>query len=96
MAEIDDSIDTLQQTREMPCAACGAKPPSDPDHIRTRGAGGTDDLWNLMPLCRKCHTLKHAQGLNGLKDKHPRVKAVLIEKGWHYDHVFKKWLNQKI
>lgn len=42
------------RVRALPCAACGALPPSDPHHHEhTRGAGGK---WkHIVPLCRRCH-----------------------------------------
>jgi 5-methylcytosine-specific restriction endonuclease McrA len=93
MSGKDASIDVLQITREMACAGCGKAPPSDPDHIKTRGSGGSDELSNLMPLCRSCHTLRHFEGLNGLAKKRPNVLKILAEKGWEYDEVFKKWIR---
>jgi len=32
-----------------------ARPNDDVHHIVTRGAGGDDDLANLICLCRECH-----------------------------------------
>lgn len=83
----------LNLTREMPCAACNKPPPSDPDHIRSRGAGGRDDLDNLWPLCRRCHNIRHKNGLNYLIDKFPKAKKELSRRGWYYDEVFRRWLN---
>jgi len=52
--------------RALPCCACGAPGPSDPAHVKSRGAGGharlDDGAGNLIPLCRPCHTRQHAQG----------------------------------
>lgn len=40
----------------LPCAACGARPPSDPAHTRPRGMGGVKGRWwEIVPLCRHCH-----------------------------------------
>jgi hypothetical protein len=36
------------------CAACWGSA-DDLHHIVSRGAGGTDEEWNLLPLCRRCH-----------------------------------------
>lgn len=47
--------------RTLPCSACQAPPPSDPAHIRSRGAGGKDRA-NCVPLCRSCHVQQHTQG----------------------------------
>lgn len=49
--------------RTLPCCACSAEPPSDPHHVRSRGAGGTSE--DLVPLCRECHDLLHLKGRKG-------------------------------
>lgn len=51
--------------RTLPCCACGAAPPSDPAHVRSRGAGGKD-RGNVVPLCRRCHDLQHQSGWQAL------------------------------
>lgn len=43
-----------QWIREQPCIVCGSPPPSDPHHVKSRGAGGGDD--QMVPTCRICHT----------------------------------------
>jgi len=48
-----------QWCREQPCWVCNRPPPSDPHHVVSRGAGGTDE--HTVPLCRTCHTLTHAR-----------------------------------
>jgi 5-methylcytosine-specific restriction endonuclease McrA len=39
------------------CVACGARRPLDPAHVMKRSRGGSDDLDNLLTLCRACHDL---------------------------------------
>ncbi len=46
--------------RRMPCCACQAAPPSDPHHVTSRGAGGTDR--DVIALCRNCHRRFHSEG----------------------------------
>jgi hypothetical protein len=53
----------LQRIRNLPCAVCSHPAPSDPDHFRTRGAGGDDSLSNLNPLCRLHHQEKGTLGI---------------------------------
>lgn len=43
-------------------------------HIVSRGAGGTDDIWNLMHLCTDCHiNLQHQNGWIRLISKHKHI-----------------------
>lgn len=49
-----------ERVRALPCCACGARGPSDPHHVQSRGAGG--DRRSLVPLCRDCHRLLHQIG----------------------------------
>lgn len=55
----------------LECAACTSSPPSDMDHITTRGAGGDDSLENMMPLCRVCHQIRHKPGIVYMADHYP-------------------------
>lgn len=49
----------LEYARQQPCVACGDPPPSDPHHVKSRGAGHGDRLedgtCNVVSLCRGCH-----------------------------------------
>lgn len=65
-----DSKKNLELVRQMPCKACGKPPPNDPDHIKTRGAGGTDDLSNLQALCRIHHIERHTIGIKTFQKKY--------------------------
>ena len=49
--------------RQLRCCECFARAPSDPEHVRTRGAGGKDR--DTVPLCRTCHQLRHQHGHGG-------------------------------
>lgn len=70
----------IEQIKKMNCIACGSLPPVDADHITTRGAGGDDTEDNLMPLCRKCHTLRHKLGIKTFANRFFSVKRFLILK----------------
>jgi hypothetical protein len=46
--------------RALPCCICDRRAPSDPHHVRSRGAGGGDE-W-CLPFCRTHHIQIHAYG----------------------------------
>ncbi len=41
------------------CVICGNGNSLSVDHIKSRGAGGTDELENLRCLCAACHAKRH-------------------------------------
>lgn len=61
-------------------------------HVKTRGAGGPDEPWNLMPLCQAHHNEIHMKGNNWMVTKFPDVAEWLFAKGWLFDLFRKKWL----
>ncbi len=85
LAEIRDRF---KEIRADYCEACG-KTPCDVAHIRSRGAGGGNQKWNLMPLCRSCHATQHNLGWKKFSDRHFRVFAYLMNSGWEFDDMNK-------
>lgn len=58
-----ENPDLLAYFRSRPCEICGARPPSDPEHVFPRGLGDANRLdirINLVSLCRACHTRAHS------------------------------------
>lgn len=53
--------------RTQPCCVCLAPPPSDPAHVRSRGAGGKDS--DCVSLCRFCHTQQHQLGIKTFQER---------------------------
>ena len=71
----------LERARALPCVACGARPPSDPHHVTSRGAGGHDEDANLMPLCRKHHGMIETKGVLRMVEIFPSVYHWLAKNG---------------
>ncbi len=69
----------LKLIKSLPCLICGGGP-SDPDHFRTRGAGGSDDLSNLSPLCRNHHIEKGRLGVKSFWDRYSSTIILSREK----------------
>jgi hypothetical protein len=80
MKRIEDR-DLLDTYHAKLCAACGCRP-SDPCHIRSRGAGGPDLPWNIIALCRTHHTEQHKIGWDRMMRKYPQVRMFMIQNGW--------------
>lgn len=71
--------------RELPCCVCD-RAPSEPHHVRSRGAGGTDA--DCVALCRACHDEVHRIGIDSFGERHgvdlrteARVLAAFMEAG---------------
>lgn len=47
--------------RSLPCCACNRCPPSEPAHVKSRGAGGTAK--DLVPMCAYHHRKQHGLGI---------------------------------
>lgn len=76
----------LLEIRKLRCLACGAQPPSEAHHVRSRGAGGKDDFWNIIPLCTQHHTMGadawHRIGSVQFVRRFPWVLDYLNQLGW--------------
>lgn len=60
-------------------------------HVKTRGSGGSNDTWNLMPLCMAHHQEVHSSGLTMFSERHKEVTTWLLKMNWEYDKFYKKW-----
>lgn len=75
----------LEMIRNQPCSVCGKKPPSDPSHIRSRGAGGKDEKWNVFPMCRRHHIEWHNITHYKFFKRYPNFYYILMHYGWYID-----------
>jgi hypothetical protein len=74
-------ITSHQKIKSLPCLVCGSKE-VDVCHVKSRGSGGGDDVWNLMPLCRTHHAEQHQIGILTFVEKYLSVAFYLFENGW--------------
>ena len=59
--------------RHLICEACTRRPAGPAHHIKSRGAGGGDDVSNLLSLCGECHTRIHTEGEGRFVLHYPRL-----------------------
>lgn len=66
-------LEVYQKSLELFDYRCGLNPShiagKTPHHILPRGAGGKDDITNLIPLCSQCHGKIHREGTRKWRDK---------------------------
>jgi predicted restriction endonuclease len=74
----------LESMRRRVCVACGARP-CDAAHIRSRKAGGPDEEWNLLALCRDHHMEQHRGGWAKFAQRYIEVEMHLKRIGWSFD-----------
>jgi hypothetical protein len=77
-----------------PCVVCG-RVPTDIDHIKTRGSGGSDDYANCWSLCRDHHMEKHRIGLVTFVNRYPQAQKELLIRGWTYEYPRRKWTMKR-
>lgn len=83
------SKEALDDVRGKPCLIC--RQPSVACHVKTRGAGGPDADWNLMPLCVLHHTIQGTMPILDFAEKFPMVAAYLNTFGWYEANNGKLW-----
>lgn len=74
----------LAAVRGKPCLVCHR--PSDPCHIKSKGSGGPDAAWNLIPLCREHHSMQHKVGIVTFIKRYFYVYTTLIQLGWKLEN----------
>lgn len=72
----------IARVREQWCSITACIYPSDACHIKSRGSGGDDVEWNLIPLCRYHHIEQHKRGWLNFSLSFPEIIVELAQRGW--------------
>lgn len=83
--------DLLALYRNTPCLICRVTEGVCGHHIKSKGSGGPDELWNLMPLCAIHHDLIHKMHLKLFAKKF--LKAQLWVEFWGWTYEYEKWFT---
>ena len=67
---------------------------TDMHHVKSRGAFGSNDIWNLCPLSRRYHTEIHKLGTSTFAKKYPQFEKWLLDNGWVYNEQLNKWRHE--
>lgn len=65
------------------CLVCGFHV-TDLCHVKSKGAGGPDEPFNILRMCRACHGAQHRLGWGSFLNRYPQVKEELVRKGWEF------------
>lgn len=82
------------RTKPSRCLVCNR--PAELHHIKTRGAGGGDQPFNLIPLDREHHMEVHQIGLSKFADKYDEVHHWLTTHGWVFVEIQNKWRHASL
>lgn len=76
----------------MTCQCCGKDfEKLDTHHIRSKGAGGKDETFNLIDVCRKCHTEIHSKGYFSMCSNNATLLIELNKRGWTLQKVLGRY-----
>jgi hypothetical protein len=67
--------------KKMRCLVCN-RTKVDVCHVKSRGAGGSNEIHNLMPLCRIHHQEQGQIGILTFISKYDAVESYLTAMGW--------------
>ncbi len=76
------------------CFICG-QPGSDKAHIISRGAGGSDEDYNIILLCRTHHSNQHYIGWKQFSIMFPCIESELIKRGFKRCEIKGSWYHPK-
>lgn len=80
------------------CVVFGTEHP-DPHHIYTQGAypkaPWLNEPWNIIPIAHALHVRWHEKGSKYMTDLFPPIKKWMLDNGWEWDKVSKKWWHEK-
>jgi len=74
---------------------CNGKRDGVGHHVKSRGSGGSDNIWNRASLCRKHHQECHGYGIKTFTEKYPEVRKV-FEMAIEYERVNRLWREGKL
>lgn len=82
----------LAEVRKLQCIACGTTIDVEAHHIKTRGSGGGDDPWNVIPLCANDHTQAEWAWHRDIKEFFRRYRHIWthITKKLEWDFIYKE------
>lgn len=79
------------ENKSQRCFICG-ETPVDRCHIKSRGAGGSDEDWNVIKMCRAHHQHSHITGWVRFMELFPVIATEFRKRGIGIDYLAKKMI----
>lgn len=54
----------------------------------------TQEPWNMIPVCQKCHNEFHSKGTPFMSEKYPSVKDWLLKNDWFFCEFVRKYRRE--
>lgn len=64
-------------------------------HITSRGSGGPDESWNMIPLSRERHTELEQIGRTTFAETYSAFKLFLLSHDWYFCELTEKWRHAR-
>ena len=77
------NLKNRRAVKKLPCLVCGTMP-TDCAHVSNWKITQCDEIFNLIPLCRRHHREQHSRGFDRFLKEYPNVKEVLKIMGWRF------------
>jgi hypothetical protein len=74
------------------CIVTG-RPGAEYHHIKSQGAGGTDEDFNMIPICHKIHEQWHKKGTLYMAENYSYIREWLLENNWYLCVIRNKWVH---
>jgi hypothetical protein len=85
-----ENRELLDSYFNKPCVCCGDQLTTVAHHIKSKGSGGPDEKWNLIPLCHEHHTEIHKKGTAYMIQQYLSLSGVLWKLGWELELISSK------
>ena len=89
--------DILDQYHDMACQACKYREYGKVTghHIKTKGAGGENEHYNLIPLCYLHHHEIHTCESTAWFIEKYKLEDYMFQKGWDQCRLTNRWFNKR-
>jgi hypothetical protein len=80
------------EAKDTSCVICGRQQ-TDRCHITSKGAGGSNEDWNIIRMCRFHHSMQHHIGWTQFAKRFKLIRAELLSRGFRLCRLRGRWVR---